>query len=405
MIQPRVRFLLAAVALAALPRLAAAQSYHYIVTDLGTLSGPVSTPSALNAAGQVVGTGALVNSHFHAAAFGAGAVDLGVVGSDAESAAYGINDAGQIVGVSYSYGALTPHAVLWINGTPTPLPDFTPRDINASGMIVGCSSVYNAANLWVGRACSYLSGTLTELASLGGANSQAFAVNDGGVIVGQSFLVNDTTLRACAWINGTPHDLGTLAGGAAAQSSAADVNTAGQVVGWSDSVAGTPHAFLYQLDSAGNVVQRTDLGALGTTFSYAYGINSAGIVVGSSDSRAVAWTGGAAIDLNAEIPAASGWFLTRAVGVNDTGQIAAEGMRHGFAHALLLTPVACRKADMNADGAVDGSDVQVFVNVLLSGGTPAQVCAGDMAAVPDGRVTTADVQAFVTCVLSPALCP
>jgi hypothetical protein len=62
-----------------------------------------------------------------------------------------------------------------------------------------------------------------------------------------------------------------------------------------------------------------------------------------SQSDAVVWqpstNGGYTLsDLNNLIPAGTGWLLTRADGVNDSGQIVAEATNGTSYHALLLTP-------------------------------------------------------------------
>src|SRR5262249_33935328 len=66
-------------------------------------------------------------------------------------------------------------------------------------------------------------------------------------------------------------DLGSLAGN---YSDAADLNQAGQVVGYATTADGFNHAFLWD---NGTMI---DLGTLGGTYSYAQGINDLGQVVG-----------------------------------------------------------------------------------------------------------------------------
>ena len=88
-----------------------------------------------------------------------------------------------------------------------------------------------------------------------------------------------------------------------------------------------------------------DLGTLGGTNSYAYGINSDGQVVGASDSagsgwRAFLYSGGIMTDLNSLIDPSSGWFLSWADDINDSGQIVGTGFLNGQEHAFLLTPTA-----------------------------------------------------------------
>jgi len=90
----------------------------------------------------------------------------------------------------------------------------------------------------------------------------------------------------------------------------------------------------------------TDLGVFaGDPCSIAYVINSAGQVVGTSDdcsgnnAHALLWENGSMADLNALIPAGSGVQLTVGLGINEQGQIAAQGvLPSGDIHAFLLTP-------------------------------------------------------------------
>jgi probable HAF family extracellular repeat protein len=91
------------------------------------------------------------------------------------------------------------------------------------------------------------------------------------------------------------------------------------------------HAFLY----TGGVM--TDLGTLpGGTDSIAQGINSQGQVVGTADpgaggiGGAFLWTAQSGmVELNTVLPANSGWILTDATGINDSGQITGIGSHNG----------------------------------------------------------------------------
>ena len=70
----------------------------YSLTDLGTLSGPVSTSYGLNNAGTVVGSSDTVRGASHATAWGGGARrDLGTLGGS-YSVAHDINNAGVMAG-------------------------------------------------------------------------------------------------------------------------------------------------------------------------------------------------------------------------------------------------------------------------------------------------------------------
>jgi len=63
-------------------------------------------------------------------------------------------------------------------------------------------------------------------------------------------------------------------------------------------------------------------------------------------------------------------------------------------------PVVCTTGDMNEDSVVDGRDIERFTDILVGGGgTPVEVCAGDVQAVPNGTIDMNDVPAFVDCLL------
>jgi probable HAF family extracellular repeat protein len=92
------------------------------------------------------------------------------------------------------------------------------------------------------------------------------------------------------------------------------------------------------------------MSALGTlpggTYSSRQGINQSGQVTGYSDSgtsggnnRAFLFSNGTMSDLNSLIPPNSGWTLSEAFGINDTGQITGTGAINGATHAFLLNPV------------------------------------------------------------------
>ena len=174
--------------------------------------------------------------------------DLGLIPNMTESAAYGINDLGVVVGFS----AVPNEAVSAFTCSPT------------TGM--------------------------TPLAPTGPGwgNTYAFSINNRGQIAGVA--VNSANqARAVAWESGTMRELGVLPGGS--YSVALGNNNYGYVVGYSRTTAtGAPHAVLYT--PSGGML---DLGTLGGSESMAQAISDLGQVVGTAQTaaglaRAFSWT-------------------------------------------------------------------------------------------------------------------
>jgi probable HAF family extracellular repeat protein len=128
--------------------------------DLGNIGGHGwNTPTFINNNGQIVGfanqSGDLVNGKlalkFHAFLWTKerGMRDLGTLSGDAISEALGINEAGQVVGVSYGPGFSHPRAFLWQNDVMMDLNSLVPAgstltlqvagDINDRGEITGAA--------------------------------------------------------------------------------------------------------------------------------------------------------------------------------------------------------------------------------------------------------------------------
>jgi probable HAF family extracellular repeat protein len=168
------------------------------------------------------------------------------------------------------------------------------------------------------------------LEALGGASSEAFAVNANGQVVGAADLESGER-HAVLWTDGTPVDLGTIGG---TLSVARDINDAGQVVGYGQNQEGVERAILWPSGAPGDI---TDLDALGGQSSHAYAINEAGMIVGDAETsegamHAALFADGAVTDLET-----LGGASSLATGINESGQIVgASDTDMGEYHAFLI---------------------------------------------------------------------
>lgn len=315
---------------------ASAAMQSSIITDLGTLGVLDSKAYGINAAGQVVGVSSAVDGKKHAFLWDGSMHDLGVLPNTTESFAYAINDAGQVTGVSMSLGSVTPRAFLWQNNSMTDIGGFTPRAINNNGDVVGAQTIKRNNVEWYDRACLWRNGALTDLGTLAGNHSYAYGINDAGQVAGVSFTGNDTSTRAFLWSGGAISDLGTL-GGLSSQAYA--ISNGRHVVGYANATGESPHAVLFTFSSPSGPITITDLGTLGGAYSYAYAVNGKGQVVGTNG-HAFLWQNGVTSDLNSLAPADSGWVLEAASAINDKGQIAGWGKLNGMTHAFLLSRIS-----------------------------------------------------------------
>ena len=316
--------------------LAGSAAGQVVITDLGTLEGDLaSRAAAINASGQVVGR-SLPHVGEHAFLWEGGTMSGLAPLSGCPSAAYGINDAGHVVGWAEADGG-SRRGFIYTGDEIIPLgtlggPTSTAYGINNLGQVAGSSDLDGGgmgAFLWDNY-------TMTGLATLGGAYTEAYAVNDAGQVVGHSDTGHGS--HACLWYDDSVTDLGTLGG---RWSFARAINDAGQVVGYSDKGLLDGAAFLWQ-DGA-----MTDLGTLGGWWAQANGINDDGVIVGTSHTgltdeagdpivHAFIYDDGAMSDLNDVLAEGCGWELLAATGINDAGQIVGWGTHGGDLRGFLL---------------------------------------------------------------------
>lgn len=303
--------------------------------DVGSLpDAKCAEVSAVNAKGQVVGWSyENPGQPYHQRAFlwADGKMrDLGALGG-LGSSARAVNDAGQVVGdadtATKPYEDHQPppyHAFLWQNGKMhdlgAPQGGFSEAyAINNRGQIAGASYISKVINSKMkgfgyevrGGAVVWQNGKEVNLGSLGGGSSRAYGINDKGQVVGMAHtsvaeMRGEAPYHAVLWENGKITDLGTLGG---RNSVALAINNRGQVVGWSDpakprspnSWAVSPSAFIWDRE---------------------HGMRDLNDLLAAPDAS---------------------WYVIKAKGINDAGQIAAEGLPskdlpNGSFRPALLTP-------------------------------------------------------------------
>ncbi len=277
------------------------------------------------------------------------ATDLACYSGLTETFAYGINNAGVVVGGA-TWGFTD--AVCWQGDQVEPLYSDPNRAVDAWAyaisntnppQIVGYVAWWLPCELQVRNAVVFHGNNVVEYLLDPNLDSVAWAVSDNDHVAGQYGNVNG--VRAALWrkVNGS----------------------------W----------------------QMTDLGA-----GQASGVNRYGQVVGHCGTEAWAYVrdGCGWRALSDLLDPNSGWSLFWAWAVNDKGQIVGEGVHNGVGRAFLMTPAGCR-GDMNCDGRVTFADIDLFVAALAGesawGCRPCPWIHADING--DAAVNFADIDPFV----------
>ena len=340
--------------------------------SLGALPGGFNSfANSVNGGGIIVGASELGETDpvlgtvsCHPVLWSDGAVfDLGTLGGY-EGLALESNEPGQVVGVAtngvpdsfpglvgigfpslFNYGTQQ-RAFLWQKGVMLDLqtlggPDAAAAYINNGGQVAGASYTDFTINPDTGIPTEHPflweKGAMQDLGSLGGTIAFPNALNNRGVVVGESNLPGDTTEHPFLWTRSQGmQDLGTLGGDFGR---AYAINDEGQVVGVTSLSNGALRAFSWQSGVMRN------LGTLkGDECSSAYAMNSKGQLIGASFAcdfsvfHAVLWEQGRIIDLNRFVAPGSGITLTDPSSINDMGEIVIDGDLNGSQHAFMLVP-------------------------------------------------------------------
>jgi probable HAF family extracellular repeat protein len=189
--------------------------------------------------------------------------ELPTYSGDPDGFAFGINDAGQVVGGSGICSTRNPatgqyiqsrHALLWDNGTMTDLgnlggtgtlgPGNGAQEVNSQGNVVGASNLKGDTNfhayLWTRQAGMQDLGTLP-----GDVNSAGLGIDDRGEVVGISLDASGNT-HPFLWQNGVMTNLNSLVlpGSPLSLLFAHSINSRGEIVGFGATSGGEVHGFL-----------------------------------------------------------------------------------------------------------------------------------------------------------------
>jgi probable HAF family extracellular repeat protein len=253
------------------------------MTNLGTLGGPSGVGNGINSSGQVAGYSQNSSQTYRAfLASGGKMTDIGDLGGGS-AVAYAINDVGQVVGSAvtsdgsnhpflYSGGKMidlgtlgSPKGTDWWNSA---------QSVNNSGVVTGTS--YDAQGNFFGFVWS--NGKMVKMGTLGGPWSQAYAINNKNQITGLAYTKNGSAHAFIANCATCPlRDLGTISGSTSTVWGFA-INDSGVVVGQS-TFGGTYHAFVYSSGKMKDLNKIIPTGS-GWVLIEANGINSAGQIVG-----------------------------------------------------------------------------------------------------------------------------
>ncbi len=380
---------------------------------LGIVGPPNTGPEggvAINAKGAVVGTSQVANGSFHAFLWEPGkpAQDLGSLGGpDTNSNALAINILGEVVGITTTESGQAHPFDVKPGGPMTDLANAPPqssfgdslltaRGVSDTGVIVG-KGLFNLIDLNAEASYAYdpPSGTLNMLNGLNLDSTFNFAEVSSGAataVAGTRAVANldyldhgvNRSLAVVEDINTPnsevalpmlPNMLESNVFGISTPNGSGTQFAAGEEFDHS----GHFHAVLWTIPTdphSATVLDLTTIPGSSVNPDPAFAVNVEGEVVGTgfdTSGHAAAFVrepNGPVTSLNNLLSPGSGITLQEAFGINDSGQICANGLLNGQVHAFRLTPVLAAPPqatladapDVNVSGAATYSFVVTYTD-------------------------------------------
>jgi probable HAF family extracellular repeat protein len=355
----------------------------WTIVDLGSLDGRNSYATAINNSDQVVGYSTFGGGSpfVHTPFFWENGLltDLGILGGGDWARAECVNASGLVGGYSRAAPLPSWHAFVWTGGATTDLgsaggSQTAVYGVNDAGWVVGQDNSIGAF-YWNGTSFVDLDSTVPSgWTSL----NVARAINDNSMIVGDgrnSAGLNHAFLYDAG--AGTAVDLGAFVTGVGITSTANAISNSNVVVGssqngetYGDDEVEVSRAFVWESGVM------TDLGTLGGALSMAFDVNESTQVVGratrTSDGEddpfyAFLWEDGVMTDLNDLLPPGGDWVLREARGINDLGHIVGFGTLAGVGDRAFLfiaePPPPCI-GDVDGNDIVDLSDLATLLAIF-----------------------------------------
>ena len=254
------------------------------LVDLGSFGGADNRAFGINNAGQVTGYSTDTNGVAHGFVFSGGVMtDIGGLGGGTDVFPQHINSAGQVAGFAsvtnneFAFLFTAPYTFSNLGTIATAmLPAMAAAyGVNDAGRVVGIGTGSNGFN----RAFrSTINGTLEELGTLGGEGTWAYAINNSNQIAGTADYITGDTHAFLFTDSAGMSDLGTLGG---YTSTAFALDNAGNAVGTAEMVNRDSHAALWP--PGGGVRDLNELipSNSGWVLTEARGVNDAGQIVGN----------------------------------------------------------------------------------------------------------------------------